>query len=999
MCLLPRSIALFPLVLTAAGLLALIPLRAPAPGLADGPSLLLPPDLEATLWAESPLMNRPLGMDVDARGRVWITESGPDPAEPGSASAGRVVILTDRNNDGRADTRTVFAQEARLRSPEGIAVLGTKVLVASTPDLLQYTDENGDDVVDQGEALLTGFGGAGKTNGLHQISTGPSGMYYLTVGDGGPHSVMDRDGWNLQAGNGTRAVENAQGRVSTDGRQWLGGLTMQVRPDGSGLRVLAHNFQNSQAVAIDSYGNLWQQDGPTAVQAGHIGWVMEGGNAGFYQRDGAMGNAQESRPGVMPVGERLPAARPTDLIMYEGDQLGTAYRGVLLAADAAQGRVTAYKPEISGAGYRLNPIEFVTTEAGAAASFQPHALAIGPDGAVYIAAWDGDTGRIYRITPKGRSLRLPTLDLRTTGGQVQALMSPAPHIRVQAVDALRRQGDDAVEALSGLLNSLNAYQRARAIFALALLGPAGQFEVEGQLKSADAQTRVVALRALRSITPENSKSNPALTASQQVLLPLLGNLSIDQSVAVRREVAVAVRDMPYDDCRRILLNLVQGYDGQDAFYLNAISEAADGKENELYGDLLPALGPDPLAWSPRNASVVWALHPSQAIEPLKRRANAESLPTEARLLALSTLEAIGTDGAAAAVAELSRSTDKAVAAKAASWVNRSRQPVAARPARQPAKNAVPSGNRPSAERPAENRPVSPAPVRTSEAQPTDATDWADEQAVLLSKTKTYNEKYDVIRVMARRYDGAETMTRLIAGGGLSNAMQRLIVTTLGKSTDPAIRALAGTVTVTPPKPTAPAPVVAESTAVAPPARPVATPRPVSEASRPTPADPVVTDKSTVSAVSGTRPVRAAVDEVLALTGNASTGQQLFRTSCARCHRIGQQGVDVGPSLTSLPQPGDPQALVESMLYPAARTTAGYEPWLIATASGQTFYGFLLSDGPQTVVVKGVTGQKHTIQTSAITNRRQLGNSLMPSAQTLKLSPQQVADITAYLLRL
>ena len=33
----------------------------------------LPDDLEITLWAASPMFYNPTNMDIDARGRVWVT--------------------------------------------------------------------------------------------------------------------------------------------------------------------------------------------------------------------------------------------------------------------------------------------------------------------------------------------------------------------------------------------------------------------------------------------------------------------------------------------------------------------------------------------------------------------------------------------------------------------------------------------------------------------------------------------------------------------------------------------------------------------------------------------------------------------------------------------------------------------------------------------------------------------------------------------------------------
>src|SRR5687767_13573171 len=69
--------------------------------------LYLPDDLEATLWAESPLFYNPTNMDVDIKGRLWVTEAvnyrdyNNDPTKNLHHTKGdRVMILEDLNNDG-----------------------------------------------------------------------------------------------------------------------------------------------------------------------------------------------------------------------------------------------------------------------------------------------------------------------------------------------------------------------------------------------------------------------------------------------------------------------------------------------------------------------------------------------------------------------------------------------------------------------------------------------------------------------------------------------------------------------------------------------------------------------------------------------------------------------------------------------------------------------------------------------------------------------------------
>ena len=61
----------------------------------------------------------------------------------------RIVILTDTDGDGRADSSKVFVQDKDLRAPLGLAVIGNRVIVSASPHLIVYTDENGDDVPDK----------------------------------------------------------------------------------------------------------------------------------------------------------------------------------------------------------------------------------------------------------------------------------------------------------------------------------------------------------------------------------------------------------------------------------------------------------------------------------------------------------------------------------------------------------------------------------------------------------------------------------------------------------------------------------------------------------------------------------------------------------------------------------------------------------------------------------------------------------------------------------
>ncbi len=959
----------------------------------DSTRLYLPDDLEATLWAEAPMFYNPTNMDIDARGRVWITEAvnyrkfNNKPDERLDHPDGeRIMILQDTNGDGKADNSKVFVQDPDIVSPLGIAVVGNKIIVSCSPNLIVYTDENGDDRPDRKEILLTGFGGLDHDHALHSLVTGPDGKYYFNTGNAGPHVVTDKAGWTLRSGSlyvgGTPYnTVNHGNQISDDGRVWTGGLALRINPDGTGLKVMGHNFRNNYETAVDSYGNLWQNDNDDQVVACRTGWLMEGSNAGYFSADGTRywqgdqrpgqsiqtAHWHQEDPGVLPVGDMTGAGSPTGVVVYEGDALGLNYRGMLLSAEAGRNVIFSYKPEPIGAGYRMPRTNFVSSFPDVDENykwndkttdtrkwFRPSDVAVGTDGSIYVADWYDPVvgghqmddhkgyGRIYRITPRGKNLRAPKIDLSNTKGQIDALLSPAINVRMAGFTALKAQGEKVLEPVMELLSSTNPYHRARAIFLMVHLGPEGQFEVERLLKAVDAPVRIAALRALRSITPENSKASPALTASERALLPLLGNLSLDRSAAVRREVAVAVRDMPYRDCRYIIQNLVKGYDGQDRYYLNALGVAADGKQDYVFADLRPTLPENPANWDYRTANLVWELHPTAAVPMLAKRADAPTLSADTRKQAITTLGFINDTSAVRVMIDLTKSANKDVAAQAQYWTNFRR------------------GN--DWAKLADWDELMPQKISTAEQK------MLGKRQVLLDEYKSDTEKRKAALEMARTPEGGQLLVGLAAEKKLSDDLLRTVGPTILKNPDQSVRTMAKEY------------FAAKSDHQ--------TDQSTQLESKPT---MVASTKTNVSQKSDNEAIKV-------LTGNQSAGLKVFSANCATCHRYGKLGNDIGPELTQIHQKLDKDALLDAIINPSAGIVFGYEPWLITTKKGQTFYGFLVSDGGQSVVVKGATGQQHTIPTDQVASRRQYKTSLMPTADAMGLNKQQLADLTAFLLK-
>ena len=125
-------------------------------------------------------------------------------------------------------------------------------------------------------------------------------------------------------------------------------------------------------------------------------------------------------------------------------------------------------------------------------------------------------GRIYRIVPKGKRLQVPALRFESMDDLIKAFQCPAINVRYQALEVLKAKGDISVEPVKQLLSGKNPYHRARALWLLSQLGPAGKMEVERKWDDKDPLMRVVAFRSLRQ-----TESN---------ILPYAAKLSVDASL-------------------------------------------------------------------------------------------------------------------------------------------------------------------------------------------------------------------------------------------------------------------------------------------------------------------------------------------------------------------------------------------------------------------------------------------------------------------------------------
>jgi len=159
-----------------------------------------PVGFKPELFAAEPEIGKPLAMNWDERGRLWILETVDYPNELQEEGQGRdrIRICEDTDGDGRADKFTVFAD--KLSIPTSLAFAYGGVLVHQAPHTLFLRDSTGDDVADERHVVMTGWGTRDTHAGPSNLSYGLDGWYYGIVGYSGFDGTIAGEKQKFQQG-------------------------------------------------------------------------------------------------------------------------------------------------------------------------------------------------------------------------------------------------------------------------------------------------------------------------------------------------------------------------------------------------------------------------------------------------------------------------------------------------------------------------------------------------------------------------------------------------------------------------------------------------------------------------------------------------------------------------------------------------------------------------------------------------------------------------------
>ena len=381
--------------------------------LAAEPPKSLDPRVQIELFAETPQIVTPTGIDVDELGRVWAIESNthfPPEGYKGLPSD-RVLVFTDKDGDGQADDPTVFADGFRhamsiaVRPPwmgivqlnelQVAAPVGTmQVFLATRRDLQLLEDTNGDGKVDRQHVLLKlDTKGDYPHNGLAGLAFDSLDNIYVGFGEnlGADYTLTGRDGVTLKGGG-------------------EGGNVYRFRPDGTGLELWSTGYWNPHASCVDALGHLFTVDNDPdsrppcrlmhSVRGGDFGYRFSIGRKGLHPFTSWNGEIAGKLPMTAGTGEA-----PSGILAYESAGLPEEYIGDLLGGSWGDHRIDRFRLKQKGASYESVAEPLIV----GGEEFRPVGIATAPDGSLYITDW---VLREYKVHGRGRIWRISNVDAK-----------------------------------------------------------------------------------------------------------------------------------------------------------------------------------------------------------------------------------------------------------------------------------------------------------------------------------------------------------------------------------------------------------------------------------------------------------------------------------------------------------------------------------------------------------------------------------------------------------
>ncbi|MBI3863622.1 MAG: c-type cytochrome [Planctomycetia bacterium] len=1001
----------------------------------------LPPGFRLDLVAAEPLVREPTAMAFDGRGRIFVCEihgynldgyldiielnktgkldrevrrvrhATPESQEAAKKETyGTVKLLRDTDGDGRMDVADVWAD--RLPPCYGVTPARGGVIVICAPDIIYLADRDGDGIAEVRETLFTGFAREYIERGINSPRLGPDNWIYCAAGGGGGTITGPKLARPVKIGHTDfRFKPDGSAIEPVTGRESMFGLAMTDFGDRFHTimtyvipipdRYLARNpYVQSPAAEIGIIPSrqlfpISQPDPWRKARGQDPAWVQ------FY-------GAAETQPN----GQFTASSGQT---IYRADAFPAEYRGNYFVCDPANNLIHRSLLERRGAEYvARRPAENENSEFVASTDqwFRPMNLGVGPDGALYIVDMyreivedfsaiprflqqqyaesliaGKDHGRLWRLSwqagPAAARGAVPVrLNSATPGELVKHLDHPNPWWRETAQRLLVERQDVSVRpALANLVRQAKTTQgRMHALYTLEGLSRLEPADVVQALADTSDGVRVHALqlaeRWLDSDPPVLEKvltlGNDADPRVRVQLALTLGQSRDERAIAALARLAAGHGDelwMP----AAIISSVAQNADAFLARLLSAgPSSAGTQAVLGLVGETIGAQ---------RNAAAV-----GRCLQQTADLTGADAARQQLVLLN-GLVRGLGRGKPRALPSEpVARGLERLLASPSAEVSERAVQIAgllqlkdspAMQAAWETASNVARDGGRPLASRLAAVTLLAVAP-------------WERQQSLqeLLDARQPGELQLAAVKALGNG-DHPDVAAALLKNWtGLGPRVQESIVDSFFARQDRLPLFLDAV----------------ERDAV--PAFTISALRREQllehgnaehrKRARQLLAGRANDDRGAVV---------AKYASALTLPRDPRRGEAVYVKTCARCHRLGEQGLEVGPDLLAVRTRPD-ETLLADILDPSGALARGYTVYAIVTTDGRVHTGILAGEAATSVTLRNAAeptpkNEKPAVVEDTILRRdidemRTLSKSLMPEGLEKELTPQNVADLLGFL---
>ncbi len=367
-----------------------------------------PTGFRLDIVADDAMLAAPSAMAFDDSGRAYVAEISPSSRtfdvwesvilpdgtkvrlqKRHRSTSDQIKRLTDADHDGRFESSEVVVEG--VEQPSALIWIKDALYVAALGRLERWNDTDGDGRYETRTTLLDGFG-AVDARGLSGLTLGADGYLYLSTGDNDSHAFSPSG--------------NARAELSRTGG------VFRCRIDGSDLQLVSSGFRNprgSLAFDGDFQPILVDDDGSDGSRLAGVRLIQptERGDYGWRTLPGPpatpdleLGAVDGDRPGKLAGFARIGQGLPTAPVIYNGTLLPEACRGLVIATDPSRRSVRGFKlAQQGGVTTLVGETTLLSTDDD---RFHPEQLIVGADSALYILdrrdPGEAPGGRIYRLS-------------------------------------------------------------------------------------------------------------------------------------------------------------------------------------------------------------------------------------------------------------------------------------------------------------------------------------------------------------------------------------------------------------------------------------------------------------------------------------------------------------------------------------------------------------------------------------------------------------------------